>query len=214
MAEYRKYLRMAIVAGLALMFFSPVFPFALEKKVISVALAKKKTSKKIANKPKKKKIEKNQTFVFQIKIVGGPDCVKNTNHALSILQQKSSGDLEKVLENIGIVECVADGSGVFVWENPVRFKVGLATYQADELWYASALIHESCHAERYKKYSFSHPGEPVPPEIFSGAEAESQCLFEQYNCLSRLDAEQPFLDYTKKIAKTYYWDIPYEKRWW
>jgi hypothetical protein len=214
MTGFKKYLRLAITAGLVLMFFSPVFANVLPKNIVSIASAKKKTSKKIAKKSKKKKIEKNLNFVFPVKIIGEEDCVLKTNLALDVLQKKSPEDFQKVAENIGVVECAADGSGTFVWENPARFKVGLATYRSDVLWYASTLVHESCHAKQYQNYLSSHPGGRVPPEMFSGADAENQCLLEQYNALTGLGAGQSFLDYTKKIARTSYWDIPYEKRWW
>jgi hypothetical protein len=214
MKGFRKYLRLVVAAVIMLTFFSPVFPFPIEKKVVSVALAKKKTLKKAIKKTKKKSIEKKSSVVFPVKISGDADCVQKTNQALSLLQKKSSGDFGKVIKNLGVVECGAEGSGAFVWENPARFKVGLATYQAGEMWYASTLVHESCHVEQYRNYSSSHPGGWVPSEIFSGSEAESQCLLEQYNELASLGAGQSLLDYTKKIAETNYWDIPYEKRWW
>ena len=214
MKGFGKYLRLAITAGIILAFFSPVFPFALEKQVANFASAKKKTSNKAAKKSKKKKNEKNQTFVFPVKIIGDADCVRKTNQALDILQKKSSGDFEKVVSSLGVVECATDGSGTFVWESPARFRIGFATYQADTLWYASALVHESCHVAQYRNYLFSHKNGQVPSEIFSGAEAENQCLLEQYNDLASLGAGQSLLDYTKKIAETNYWDIPNEKRWW
>jgi hypothetical protein len=214
MARFKRYLGLAVATGFVLMLFSPVFPNVFSPKIVSIALAKRKLSKKTDQKSKKKIVEKNSTIVFPVKIVGEAGCLQSTNLALSILQKKSLGDFEKTAQNIGVVECTKAGSGVFVQENPARFKVGLATYQADSFWYASVLLHESCHIEEYRNYLSSHPGERVPPEIFSGAEAESECLLAQYNCLDRLGAGESLLDYTKKIAQTSYWNIPIEKRWW
>jgi len=213
MMRFRKNLRLAIAAGLALAFFSFSFPFGSQKIFLSYALAKK-YSKQTAKKSKKKKTKKDLPIVFSMKIIGDAECVRQTNSALAILQKKSPGDYEKTVKNIGVVECAEKGSGVSILENPPRFKVGRATYQADPFWFASALIHESCHTEEYRNYLSSRPGERVPPEIFSGADAENECLLAQYNCLARLGASQSLLDYTKKIAATNYWDISYEKRWW
>lgn len=213
MAGLKKYFWLAVAAGIILIFFSPVFLDAPSKNIASIAIAKK-VAKKSAKKSKKKKNEIKQAFISPVYIVGDADCVRKTNQALSILQEKSPGDFDKVAANLGIVECSQDGSGTFVWESPARFKAGFSTYQADASWYASALVHESCHISQYRSYLSSHIGQQVPAEIFSGAEAESECLLVQYNALERLGASQTLLDYTKKIAQTSYWDLPYEKRWW
>lgn len=203
---------LATVLGLALL--GGFFPGRPEGNFGKPAFAKTKSSRKIQKKSKKKKAAEDSQFSFPVKIIGNADCVGQTNSALTILQKKSSEDYEKTAKNIGVVECAGNGSGVFIFENPARFKVGRATYQADPFWYASVLLHESCHVDQYRNYFFSRPGERVPSDIFSGADAENECLLAQYDCLVRLEAGQSLLEYVKKIAETSYWDVPAEKRWW
>jgi hypothetical protein len=214
MARFRKYIKLAALALMMLIFFSPVFPAGPGNKSVSLAFAKKKTIKKVSKKSKKIKRKIDISPVFPEKIVGDSQCVEKTDKALGVLLEKSKSDFEKVAASIGTIECAEKSSGVFVFENPVRFRVGWATSQSDKFWYASVLVHESCHVQQYRSYVSSHPDKPVPPEIFSGAEAENDCLLAQYNCLSQLKADKILLEYTKKIAETNYWDIPYEKRWW
>lgn len=180
----------------------------------SGALAKTKAHRKNLKKVRKNNIQKKSAFLLPLKIIGNDVCTRQTLIALDILQRKSNRDYEKVINSIGIIECSESGSGIFVLENPARFRVGQPTFQSDENWYASVLVHESCHVQQHRSYSILHPLERVPTEIFSGPRAESECLSAQYETLSRLKAKQSLLDYVKKIAQTNYWDIPPEKRWW
>lgn len=165
-------------------------------------------AKKTADKPKEAGAR-----VFPIKITGDDVCLEATNEALDLLKRKSRTDFDKVVSNLGVIECSSQGSGTFVWEYPVRFQAGTATYQADSIWYASALVHESCHAKQYGDYRASHKG-VVPDEIYSGREAEVQCLGAQYEALEKMNSDKSTLSYLQSTAETNYWDIPVESRWW
>jgi hypothetical protein len=216
MEKLRIFFRINLAIALMLAFLGGFFPVNFGNNFFDTALAKtkKKTIKKISKKSKENKSKLDLLPVFPEKIVGDSQCVEKTDKALGVLLEKSKSDFEKVAASIGTIECAEKNSGVFVFENPVRFRVGWATSQSDKFWYASVLVHESCHVEQYRNYISLHPDKSVPSEIFSGADAESECLLVQYNCLSRLDAGQSLLDYTKKIAQTSYWDVSVEKRWW
>ncbi len=189
--------------------------------VILFPIGIKMTAMRVHAKNKKKKVKKMEVLSvggapseMPLKIIGDNNCRDQVAGALENLRDHDEDAYQRVLGNIGIVECSADGSGTFVWESPARIKLGQATRASGPVWLAGVMSHESCHAGQYKDYRLSHPDSSVPTEIYSGAEAESQCLHLQYQTLSRVGSGKSTLEYVKQIAATSYWDIPYEKRWW
>lgn len=206
-------LRILLVFALASSFlYSPLgknFP----RKTANVAFAKSKQTKK-SKKKKNDKAGKESEEDFPVRIIGDLLCQARTKEALGNLKKNGPSYYKQVVSNLGAVECSLKGSGTFVWENPARFRVGLASYQSGKLWYSSVLVHESCHIGQYRNYFQDFPNQLVPSSAFSGAIAENECLRVQYDALLGLGADEPLLDYVKNIAQTNYWEIPAEKRWW
>lgn len=107
------------------------------------------------------------------------------------------------------------GSGMFAWETPPRFQVGLATRQAGTIWYAGTIVHDSCHSKLYHDYLSNNPSIiRVPENVWTGEEVENECLNVQYDALKNIGADDNTLNYVKSMISSGYWNINYNNRWW
>ena len=177
--------------------------------------AKKKPANKRKNKVKKTSKESDASNFQNPVIVSGDDiCRKNSKEALETLFKKDKENFDFVVSNLGKIECAVSGSGVYPWENPARFKVGVATSNAEPVWYASVLVHESCHIGQFKKSTGKNPAGGVPAEEYSGEKAEKQCLEVQIGSLKKLEVRQSKIDYVANIAQSRYWLLDVDERWW
>lgn len=147
-----------------------------------------------------------------ISIIGDSYCVSRTNESLDLLKNKAPIHYDTIVRYIGIVECAQSGSGIYVWENPPRALIGKAILDASVIWHAGGLAHEACHSKLYNDYKLNNSN--VPIDVYSGRNAEAQCLDIQYDALSQIGASQWDLDYIKNVINTDYWNVPYENRWW
>lgn len=142
----------------------------------------------------------------QVKIVGDQTCIDQTNQALNLLKSQTSDDYNNVVKYIGIIECAEQGSGMYAWENPPRFKVGKITRDAGTIWYAGTIVHDAWHSKLYHDYLDTHPEESVPNEIWTGKDAEQKCLDVQSSALQKIGADQTTLDHVKNVINTDYWN--------
>ncbi len=138
-----------------------------------------------------------------IEIRGNDTCNTETTAALNLLSSSAVSYFSNVQVNIGVIECVDSGSGMYVWENPPRFAAGADTRNAGTMWYAGSIAHDSCHSRQYKD-----------GRDYSGRDAEAECLNFQYGTLEAMGADQSTLDYVKNIIDSEYWEIPVDERWW
>mgnify|MGYP001383996838 FL=1 len=171
--------------------------------LVSQVQAKKKANKKTKKAKKLSKNKAGENIEIPIVISGDSICQENTKQILKLLFEKDKDNFQLVVSNLGKIECAVSGSGVFPWENPARFKVGVATSNAEPIWYAGVLVHESCHIEQFKI-----------KEEYSGEKAEIECLGVQIGSLEKLEAGQSKIDYVKNIAQSRYWLVDIKKRWW
>ena len=155
-----------------------------------------------------------ETTVTEITVIGSEDFKNKTKLAFSLLSDKARNYYDMVLKYVGIIEYADEGSGIYVWENPPRYKVGKATVDAGTIWYAGTIVHDATHSKLYHDYLATHPSESVPEDIYSGEKAEAICLGVQYDALSKIGADQGTLDYVKNVINTRYWEIHYNERWW
>lgn len=159
-------------------------------------------------------IESKPLGPFEIKIIGDDDCVSKTNQALDLLRNKAKSHYDTIVKYVGIIECTESQSGMHVWENPPRYQVGKATINAGIIWYAGTIAHDACHSKQYHDYLLNNPSSSVPSDVYTGRNAEAQCLAVQYDALSKIGATQETLDYITNIINSEYWDVDYGERWW
>ena len=130
-----------------------------------------------------------------IEIIGDDGCISKTNQALDLLRNKARIHYDTIVKYVGIIECTEFQSGMHVWENPPRFQVGKATVDAGIIWYTGAIAHDACHFAQYHDYLLENPLIDVPLEVYTGRNAEAQCLAVQYDALNKIGATQETLDY-------------------
>ena len=84
-----------------------------------------------------------------IQIIGDETCYTQTSDALSLLQSAATY-YNFVTQYIGAIECVEQGSGMFLWYEPPTFKAGRDTREGGTMWYAGTIAHDSCHSKQYQ----------------------------------------------------------------
>jgi hypothetical protein len=156
----------------------------------------------------------NKEFSYKLQIKGDSVNTALTNQAIDLLKTKAPESLDFVYKYIGIVEIADQGSGMYVWEVPPRCKIGLKTIEAGTIWYASVLVHEANHSKQYSEYKKKYPSKKVPEAVYSGRDAEAECLDLQYKVLEKIGASKETLDYVKNVIDTEYWKVDYKNRWW
>ena len=132
------------------------------------------------------------------------------NNALDLLEQRDVNTYRFAIDNIGIIEELTpehpvQRSVVYPWENPPRVVINEETRYAGTIWLASAIAHEACHADQYRRYRRDNPDLVVPFDTFSGREAELACLSLQRRVLESLGADQSLLNYIDQAANTTWW---------
>lgn len=159
------------------------------------------------------------TIIFEspagkIKITGNENFIQETTFALALLQSKAPEDLKRVVDNVGIILSVLHGSGINSWEKSPRFFVSDRLFEAGTAWYASVIVHDAVHSELYHQWAKNHPGQRVPDSVYAGKAAELKCLKIQAGVLAKIGGPQWQIDYVNNVAKTKYWEKPYNQRDW
>lgn len=150
--------------------------------------------------------------IRSIIVQGDESCRNKTEEALEILEEKAMPYFDMVLENVGMIQCVKEHSGMHADAVLPIYHAGSGTVNAGAVWYASTIVHDACHSRLYNDYLALH--EDVPYEVWTGKKAELTCLKEQYNVLKELGAEDYVLEHVQNMMNYAYWDIPYEERHW
>lgn len=151
---------------------------------------------------------------YKLSIKGDRDCIVNTNQALDLLKNKAKEYYDLVNKYIGVIDCKEQGSGMAAYEKPPRFIAGRATRDAGEIWYAGSIVHDSCHSRQYNDYLLKSLLKTVPDNVWTGKNAEKECLDIQYEALKKIGASQVTLDSVRNALNTNYWEVDYSQRWW
>ena len=138
-----------------------------------------------------------------IVVIGDAECIVKTDRALALLKNRSLEDYAFVVKYVGIIECADNYSGMYAWEDLPRFRVGNATRDYSLIWYAGAIVHDSCHSMLYHEYNGS---DPVPLDVYTGKDAELECLQIQYDALRVIGADNETLDYVRNSSGSAWWD--------
>ena len=141
-------------------------------------------------------------------------CVEQTEGALELLQDSVPGYYDYVNKYIGAVICLESGSGMKANWDPPTAKVGARTRQAGTLWYAGFLVHEACHSEQYHGYLVDHQAERAPHDVYSGRDAEWECIQIQASAFEDMGADPRLIEVVLESINTEYWKIPSGERDW
>ena len=137
-----------------------------------------------------------------IKINGDSKFSAQTRAALLLLDQKDPAAFRKIKTYVGIIE-QGRHSGMWAWEQPPRYEVNDVTAFFSVTWYASTIAHDATHSELYNQFQITHPGMPVPENVYGGVEIERFCIGYQLEVAKRIGAPQSEIDYLSTLDGTH-----------
>ena len=140
--------------------------------------------------------------------------MSQTERALELLKQRVPSHYGIVNQYVGEIRCVESGSGMAAYWAIPTFLVGKETREAGTSWYAGVIVHDACHSVQYHNYLAIQSVSFVPIEVYTGREAEAQCLASQIDALEDIGAPSHILNYVREIIESEYWDVPYGERYW
>ena len=155
-----------------------------------------------------------QDIPHEFIISGDSICVSQTEKALNLLKREVPNHFGIANQYIGEIRCVESGSGMAAWSKPPVFLAGEKTVEAGTIWYAGTIIHDACHSKQYHDYLAMNSVSSTPGEVYSGREAEAQCLAAQLDALRGIGAPPHMLDYVREVIESEYWEVPYDERYW
>ena len=145
-----------------------------------------------------------QTKQVSVKISGDKNFVSRTQAALSLLKQKSPDDYALVTRYIGLIK-QDTFSGMAAYEKIPTYRVGAATSSSSTTWYASTIVHDAYHSKLYNDYARTKKS-AVPDQVWTGTEAEMQCLQRQINTLEKIKAPLHEQEYAASLQNENWWD--------
>ncbi|MCK4734408.1 MAG: hypothetical protein KAT65_18275 [Methanophagales archaeon] len=148
-----------------------------------------------------------------ITIEGDDDFQQKTKAALSLIEEKDPDAYELIRKYIGTI-APGNASGMKAYDNPPKYVVGERTYNSDTIWYAGTIAHDAYHSKLYDDYKMKNPDKNVPYDVWTGRDAEAQCINFQYNTLKKIGASNYTLNYVKNVIDSNFWEIPYDERDW
>jgi len=146
-----------------------------------------------------------------IEVSGCPRFEYRTRQALEILgDNEAFSSVKRSL--IAIRQ--SDSSGLVVIRGKPTFEVGLRTWQASLVWYASAIVHDAGHADLYGKNQWRFLGFVyTPPSAWTGVEAERVCLRVQLAALRELRAGRDVIRYVESLLERPTYQDERERTW-
>ena len=144
-------------------------------------------------------------------------CVEQTEAALAFLRDEAADYYDYANQYIGKILCLESGSGMKMGWDPPTFKVGLRTRDGESpMWYAASIVHDACHSAQYHDWLAEHPGgRRVPRDIYSGRDAERQCMEIQVEAMIDLGVPAENLEtFVDDAMETGWWEAPSGERDW
>ncbi|MGD0090508.1 MAG: hypothetical protein ABSE73_11365 [Planctomycetota bacterium] len=138
--------------------------------------------------------------------------------ALLLLKGKDPDAYTIVTNYIGRIQ-EGERSGMWAYKTPPTYEMTGTTAFYSLTWCAATIAHDSFHSKLYHDYQKAHDGK-VPDAVWTGKEAEQQCMKHQLAVMERIGATKWEIDYAKKQADGHYvkdnesWaDYKKERKW-
>lgn len=144
------------------------------------------------------------SIIAGLKIDGDANCVAKTNEAINLLKIKLPDQYASLAKYVTLIKCdkftstpkysVKKGKGL------TEFRIDPKTVDAGPVWYAGAIVHETCHARQFQEWEAIKASlSPEELEREKNRDLEKECFAVSYDVLKKLDADQSTLDYAKNI---------------
>ena len=134
-------------------------------------------------------------------IVGSVDFRNQVLRALALLQTRDTNAYSIVTNYIGRIQ-QGERSGMAADRTPPTFILSdvIAFYSVTHC--AGAIAHDSFHSKLYNDYKKAH--DDVPPEVWTGIEAEKKCCAHEIPVLERIGASAEEIAWAKQNADGHY----------
>lgn len=141
-------------------------------------------------------------------IVGSVEFENQVVRALSLLQTRDPAAYSIVTNYIGRIE-QGERSGMAADRTPPTFILTDVLAFSSVPYCAGSIAHDSFHSKLYHDYLKIHGGE-VPPEVWTGVEAEKKCCAHEIPVLERIGASAEEIAWVKQNADGHYFnDLTY-----
>jgi hypothetical protein len=123
-----------------------------------------------------------------IEIRGDERFVRQVEHALALVRDKSPDSLEMIRQFVKRIQHERR-TGMRAYDDPPTFDLADATAYYSVTWCAGAIAHDAYHSKLYHEYRVQH-GEPVPDSAWTGQVREMECNRYQLGVLSDISAPE------------------------
>ena len=154
-------------------------------------------------------------------IIGSPAFKHHVEQALGLLKAKAPEQAQTVNDYVGRIE-QSEHTGMAAFKTPPTIQMNDRTASYSVTWAAGAIAHESFHAKLYLDYK--KRGGAVPASIWTGQDAENQCMTYQLQVLKIIIAPTNEIEHVLDTRYSYqnkrnkneksYWQRSIEERDW
>src|SRR6266446_1360656 len=135
-------------------------------------------------------------------IVGSLRFSNQVHQALLLLKARDTNAYAIVTNYVGRIQ-EGERSGMWAYKTPPTYEISDITAYYSLTWCAATIAHDSFHSKLYHDYRKAHDG-PVPDTVWTGKEAEGQCMKHQLVVMQHIGASTWEIDYAKKQTDGHY----------
>ena len=149
-----------------------------------------------------------------IEINGNENSVILIVEALDLMQEELPEFYEEFINNVGIIEFVTEGSGIYAGESPPRIVIGVPTLTSGKTWLVGTFRHELEHWNMWKEAFDASEDGSVPSEAWKGnEEVEMRAMAAQMEILIAIGAPQSEIDHLQNVIDDpqEFWKTPIDK---
>ncbi len=119
-------------------------------------------------------------------IVGSSQFSNQVHQALLLLRSRDTNAYAIVTNYVGRIQ-QGERSGMWAYNTPPTYVMADPTTFVSVTWCAATIAHDSFHSKLYHDYLKTHRGD-VPANVWTGIEAEKQCMKHQLLVMERIGA--------------------------
>jgi hypothetical protein len=138
-----------------------------------------------------------------VEIVGSAKFTDQIVNALALLKSKAPEEYAIVVTYVKRIE-QGEHSGMWAYKTPPTYEMNDKTTFYSLTWCAATIAHDTCHSKLYHDFKATHEGSQVPVAIWTGTDAEKQCMKYQLKVMSLIDSPKNEFDYSKLQADGHY----------
>lgn len=129
-------------------------------------------------------------------IVGSPKFAAQIRKALALLERRSPKVYETVCAYVRRIE-QGSRSGMWAYRTPPTLELADVTSFYSRTWCAGSIVHDAIHSRLYHEHRATHGGR-VPHDVWTGPDAERECLRHQLAALKAIRAPGHEIAHCKK----------------